>query len=78
MTDADAFRGGEADATEAGGRAGPTREELLRQHRDVIRRRHSVPLGGPEYRQLAEEVARIEIEIARIDEPPVEGDAETS
>ena len=77
MTDASDTDGARAGAS-ADGQPGPTREELLRQHRDVIRRRQSVPLGGPEYRRLAEEVARIEIEIARIDEPPVEGDAETS
>ena len=52
--------------------AAEARAELLREHRDVIRRRQSVPLGSHEYRQLADEVARIEVEIARLDEPPIQ------
>jgi hypothetical protein len=33
-------------------------------------RRDAAPLGSEEYRAAAEEVARIEIQIARIEEPP--------
>jgi len=42
-----------------------TREELLALHREARRRRDSVPLGSREYVKAAEEVGRIEVQIAR-------------
>lgn len=48
------------------------REALMVQHRDALGRRAVTPLGSQEYEQLAKEIARIEVEIARIEEPPVE------
>ena len=39
-------------------------------HEAARRRREAVALGGDEYRAAAEEVARIEIQIALIEEPP--------
>jgi hypothetical protein len=38
-------------------------------HAAACRRRDSSALGSDDYRAAAEEVARIEIEIARIEEP---------
>ena len=45
----------------------PTREGLLAQHVDARRRRDSSPLGSEAFREAAEEVSRIEVEIARIE-----------
>jgi hypothetical protein len=42
-----------------------TREELAVLHREARRRRDSVPLGSREYVKAAEEVGRIEVQIAR-------------
>ena len=42
-------------------------------HRAARLRRDAAPLGSDDYRSAAEEVARIEIEIARIEEPPSVG-----
>ncbi|TMG22977.1 MAG: hypothetical protein E6H96_10380 [Chloroflexi bacterium] len=42
-----------------------TRQELLALHREARRRRDSVPLGSREYVKAAEEVGRIEVQIAR-------------
>ena len=42
-----------------------TREELVALHREARRRRDSVPLGSREYVKAAEEVGRIEVQIAR-------------
>lgn len=47
-----------------------TRAELMELHAAARRRRDAAPLGSEEYRAAAEEVARIEIQIARIEEPP--------
>jgi hypothetical protein len=44
-----------------------TRESLLVEHVAARRRRDAAPLGGPEYRQALEDLARIEVEIARIE-----------
>lgn len=55
--------------------AGPTRtrEELLEEHAAARRRRDAAPLGSDEYRATADEVGRIEVEIARVEralDPP--------
>ena len=42
-----------------------TRQELVALHREARRRRDSVPLGSREYVKAAEEVGRIEVQIAR-------------
>ncbi len=50
-----------------------TREELLVEHAAARRHRAEAPLGGEAYRQAVEEIARIEVEIARIEramDPP--------
>jgi len=44
-----------------------TRERLMAEWREGRRRRDTAPLGGDEWREAAEEIARIEVEIARID-----------
>lgn len=44
-----------------------TREELLRQHAEARHRRNAAPLGGEEHRAAVAEIARIEVEIARIE-----------
>jgi hypothetical protein len=51
----------------------PARTELMRQHVEARRRRDAAPLGSDEFRAACEDVARIEVEIARAEEPPVEG-----
>jgi hypothetical protein len=48
----------------------PHREALMEQHRAARARREAAPLGSDAYRAAAEEIARIEVEIARIEEPP--------
>lgn len=50
-----------------------TREELMAAHAEWRHRRDAAPLGSPEFRRAIEELARIEIEIARLDrstDPP--------
>ena len=49
------------------------RAELLARHAAARRRRNSAPLGSPDFRAACEEVARIEIEIARLERanPPL-------
>jgi hypothetical protein len=47
-----------------------TRAELMELHAAARRRRDAAPLGSEGFRAAAEEVARIEIQIARIEEPP--------
>jgi hypothetical protein len=50
-----------------------TRDELLGQHREARGRRDRAALGSKEYEEATEEVARIEVEIARIEramDPP--------
>jgi hypothetical protein len=44
-----------------------TRQQLMEQWLAARRRRDSSPLGGDEFRAAAEEIARLEIEIARLD-----------
>ncbi len=57
------------------GIAVPDRSELMRQHRDARARREAAPLDSAAYRTASEDVARIEIAIAALEEPPP---AETS
>jgi transcription elongation GreA/GreB family factor len=45
------------------------REQLLVQHRAVRARREAAALGSDEYRAAAEEIARIEVQINRLEEP---------
>jgi hypothetical protein len=44
-----------------------TRAQLMEQWLAARRRRDGAPLGGDEFRAAAEEIARLEIEIARLD-----------
>lgn len=48
------------------------RSELMRQHADARATRDASQLGSDDFRAAAEEVARIEIEIALLEEPPME------
>ena len=53
--------------------AGPTvraRSELMTEHAEARRRRERAVLGSDEFIRASEEIARIEIAIARIEEPP--------
>jgi hypothetical protein len=45
------------------------RDQLMEQHRAACQRREGAPLGSDEFRAAAEEVARIEIAIAQLEEP---------
>jgi hypothetical protein len=45
------------------------REELLAQHRAAKARREAAALGSDDYRVAAEEIARIEVQINRLEEP---------
>jgi hypothetical protein len=47
-----------------------TRPALLALHAEVRRRRDRAALGGAEYRQACQEIAAIEVQIARIEQPP--------
>ena len=47
-----------------------SRESLMVRHREARERRETAPLGSDEYRAAAEEVARIEIAIAELEETP--------
>jgi hypothetical protein len=44
-----------------------TRPELLVLHAEARRRRDSAKLGGPDYRAACEEIAAIEVHIARLE-----------
>ena len=51
----------------------PTRESLLAKWREARRRRAAAPLGSEAFREASEQVARIEVDIARIEramDPP--------
>jgi hypothetical protein len=51
-----------------------TREELLAEHAAARHRRDAAPLGSEEHRAAADEIGRIEVEIARIEramDPPL-------
>ena len=50
-----------------------TREQLIVQWRDARRRREAAELGSEAWREAAQEIARLEIEIARLEramDPP--------
>jgi hypothetical protein len=55
-----------------------TRAELMELHAAARRRRDSAALGSDEFRTAAEEVARIEIAVAQLEEPPPADPAGTS
>jgi hypothetical protein len=57
----------EPSATPPPSGANASRERLLVQHAEARRRRNQAALGGEEWEAASEEVARIEIEIARIE-----------
>ena len=44
-----------------------TREALLTEHVAARRRRDAAPLGSDDYRKALEDIATIEVEIARIE-----------
>jgi len=46
------------------------RSSLMQQHVAARARRDASPLGSDEFRAAADELARIEIAIARMEEPP--------
>ena len=48
----------------------PDRGALMEQHAAARARREAAPLGSDEFTAAAEEVARIEIAIAALEEPP--------
>jgi hypothetical protein len=52
------------------------RSKLMEQHAAARARREAATLGSEEFRTAAEEVARIEVAIARLEEPPPERGAE--
>lgn len=47
------------------------RATLMLQHEAARRRRDAAPLDSVDYRGASEELARIEIAIARAEEPPI-------
>ncbi|HKG56178.1 MAG TPA: hypothetical protein VKA85_02945 [Candidatus Limnocylindrales bacterium] len=50
-----------------------TRERLLVEWRAARRRREAAPLGSDSYREACDEIARIEVDIARLEramDPP--------
>jgi len=52
----------------------PTREQLMARWREARIRRDAAPLGSKAYEHAAQEIARIEVEIARIEramDPPL-------
>lgn len=48
-----------------------TREELLARHAEARHRRAAAPLGSDAYREAADEIGRIEIRIAAIEQDQV-------
>lgn len=64
MSDANA--GGPAVAHDS---PSPGRQRLMEQHRAARQRRDGAQLGSAEFRAAAEDVARIEIAIAQLEEP---------
>jgi hypothetical protein len=53
--------------------AAPTRASLMIEHAAARQRRDGAQLGSDEFRHAAEQVARIEIAIAALEEPPPAG-----
>jgi hypothetical protein len=64
-----------APATPASARNAPRgdRTPLMAQHAQARARRDAAPLGSDEFRAAAEEVTRIEVAIAKMEEPPFKG-----
>lgn len=61
----------EAGRSGAGSSAtGKDRSKLMEQHAAARARREAASLGSDEFRAAAEEVARVEVAIARLEEPP--------
>ncbi|CAN5137011.1 hypothetical protein BH24CHL7_BH24CHL7_11630 [soil metagenome] len=57
---------------EAGAQQTQSRAGLMEQHAAARARREAADLGSEAFRVAAEEVARIEIAIALLEEPPIE------
>lgn len=51
------------------------RSDLMRQHREARARREAAPLGSDAYRAASEDVTRIEVAIAALEEPPPDATA---
>jgi hypothetical protein len=52
----------------------PTRDRLMADWREARRRRHAAELGSKAYEEACSEIARIEVEIARLEramDPPL-------
>ena len=52
----------------------PNRDQLMAQWREARRRRDAAELGSKAYERAVEEIARIEVEIARVEralDPPL-------
>ena len=45
----------------------PTRDELMARWREARRHREAAELGSEAWREAAEEIGRLEVEIARVD-----------
>ena len=56
-------------APSKGSQARPDRTKLMEQHVRARARRDEAALGSDEYRAAAEEIARIEVAIAKLEEP---------
>ena len=60
--------------TEATGSPAKNRDQLMAQWREARRRRDAAELGSKAYEAAVEEIARIEVEIARVEramDPPL-------
>jgi hypothetical protein len=53
--------------------AKPDRSKLMDQHAKARARRDAAELGSDEFRDAAEEIGRIEVAIAKLEEPPFAG-----
>jgi hypothetical protein len=61
-------------AKKTGTETPPTRERLMAEWREARRRRHAAELGSKAYEEACGEIARIEVEIARLEramDPPL-------
>jgi phosphopantothenate synthetase len=57
------------EGTDTGADRAAQRDALLVEHRAARARREQAALGSDEFRAAAEEIARIEVEINRLEEP---------
>ena len=64
---------GQRSSANASSPDGATRASLMERHAAARLRRDGAALGSDEFRDAAEEVARIEIAIAALEEPPPAG-----